>query len=90
MKIKVCVGSNCMFLGSLNILDQIENLNDIILGDNEFYRDEPIEVEAVKCLGLCKVTEDNIAPIVMIDGEPMFRASSQLVMEKILSKMKRN
>lgn len=89
MKVEVCVGSTCMLMGSLNILDQLENLEDILFTDKEVYKDEALEVLAVKCMGLCKVTEDNISPIVVIDGEPLFKASSQEVMERILIKMRR-
>ena len=49
MKVKVCVGSNCTLLGSMNILDQIDDLKDIILEDADNYSDEELEVEAIKC-----------------------------------------
>ncbi|NLN84130.1 MAG: (2Fe-2S) ferredoxin domain-containing protein [Firmicutes bacterium] len=89
MKVEVCVGSACMLMGSLNILDQVENLEEIIAVDRENYKDEELQIEAIKCMGLCKVTDNNISPVVVINGEPLFRASSQEVMERILSKMRR-
>ena len=33
MKVKVCVGSNCTLLGTMDILDQIEDLKEIISED---------------------------------------------------------
>lgn len=89
MKVKVCVGSNCTLLGSMNILDQIEDLKDIIHEDAHNYSDEEIDVEAMKCLGFCKETKDNIAPVVVVDEEPIFNATSQTVMEKIVNKLRK-
>jgi len=89
MKVKVCVGSNCTFLGSMSILDQIDDLKDIISDDPDNYRDEDLEVEAIKCLGFCKGTDEKGAPVVAIDGEPMYNATSQIVMEKIINKIRK-
>lgn len=89
MKIKVCAGSNCTLLGSLNILDQIDDLKDIISEDADNYNDEGLEVEVIKCLGYCKNTNEKVAPIVVIDGDPMFKATSQAVMEKIVNKIRK-
>ncbi len=89
MKVKVCVGSNCTLLGSMNILDQIDDLKDIMQDDFENYSDEELEVEALKCLGYCKETNNNVAPVVVIDDEPMFNATSQTVMEKIVNKLRK-
>jgi NADH:ubiquinone oxidoreductase subunit E len=89
MKIKVCVGSSCTLLGSMGILDQIEDLKEIISEDADNYSDEELEVEAIKCLGYCKETNEKVAPVVVIDDEPMFNATSQTVMEKIVNKMRK-
>ncbi len=89
MKVKVCVGSNCTFLGSMSILDQIDDLKDIISDDPDNYRDEDLEVEAIKCLGFCKGTDEKVAPVVVIDDEPMYNATSQIVMEKIINKIRK-
>jgi len=89
MKVKVCVGSNCTLLGSMNILDQIDDLKDIIKEDLDNYNEEELEVEAIKCLGFCKETSENISPIVVIDGEPIYNATGQIIMEKIIKKMRK-
>lgn len=89
MKIKVCAGSNCTLLGSTRILDQIEDLKDIISEDADNYNDEELEVEVIKCLGFCKETDKQVAPVVVIDDKPMFNATDQAVMEKIVSKMRK-
>ena len=89
MKVKVCVGSNCTLLGAMSILDQLDDLKDIINEDIDSYNAEELEVEVVKCIGFCKDTDEKIAPVVVIDDEPMFNATSQTVMEKIIKKMRR-
>lgn len=89
MKVKVCVGSSCTLLGSMGILDQIDDLKDIISEDADNYKDEELEVEAIKCLGFCKETVEKVAPVVVIDDEVMFNATSQTVMEKIVNKMRK-
>lgn len=88
MKVKVCVGSHCTLLGSMNILDQLDDLKEIISEDIDSYGDEELEVEAIKCLGFCKKTDTNVSPIVVVDGEPMYNATSQNVMEKIINKIR--
>ena len=89
MKVKVCVGSNCTLLGAMNILDQIDDLKEIILEDADNYSDEELDVEVHKCLGFCKDTDETVAPVVIIDDEPMFNATSQTVMEKIINKVRK-
>lgn len=89
MKLKICAGSNCTLLGSLSILDQIDDLKEIISEDADNYSDEGIEVEVIKCLGYCKETKEQVAPVVVIDGEPMFNATSQAVMEKVVKKIRK-
>ncbi|NYB74776.1 NAD(P)H-dependent oxidoreductase subunit E [Sedimentibacter hydroxybenzoicus DSM 7310] len=89
MKVKVCVGSNCTLLGAMSILDQIDDLKIIISEDSDNYNDEELEVEAIRCLGFCKNTDEKVAPIVVIDGETMYNATSQTVMEKIVNKIRK-
>ncbi len=89
MKVQVCVGSNCTLLGAMNILDQLDDLQDIISENSDDYTEEVLEVEAIKCLGFCKGTEEKVAPIVVADGEAMFHATGQAVMEKIVNKLKK-
>ncbi len=89
MRVKVCAGSSCTLLGSMGILDQIDDLKDIISEDADNYNDEELEVEVIKCLGFCKETNEQVAPVVVIDDEPMFNATGQAVMEKIINKIRK-
>ena len=89
MKVKVCMGSSCTLLGAMNILDNVEGLKDLIDVDIEKYSEEELEIVAVKCLNYCKNTTENICPVVVIDDGVIFNATSQIVMEKIMEKMKK-
>ncbi|HPP31183.1 MAG TPA: NAD(P)H-dependent oxidoreductase subunit E [Soehngenia sp.] len=88
MKVKVCMGSNCTLLGAMNLLDQIESLRELIEENSLEYKDEELEIESIKCLGYCKTTDANIAPVVIVDEDVIFNATGQIVMEKIMDKMR--
>jgi NADH:ubiquinone oxidoreductase subunit E len=87
MKVKVCMGSNCTLLGAMNLLDQIESLRELI-AENKEYKDEELEIESIKCLGYCKETDEDIAPVVIVDEDVIFKATGQIVMGKIMDKMR--
>ncbi|NLY76487.1 MAG: (2Fe-2S) ferredoxin domain-containing protein [Tissierellia bacterium] len=87
MKVKVCMGSNCTLLGAMDLLDQIEDLKKLTSEDDNYSDD--FDIEVVKCLGFCKKSKDNVAPVVVIDDEILFNATGQIVMEKIMSKKKK-
>lgn len=87
MKVKVCMGSNCTLLGAMNLLDQIESLRELI-EENKEYKNEELEIESIKCLGYCKETDEDIAPVVIVDEDVIFKATGQIVMEKIMDKMR--
>ncbi|TFZ39152.1 (2Fe-2S) ferredoxin domain-containing protein [Soehngenia longivitae] len=87
MKVKVCMGSNCTLLGAMNLLDQIESLRELI-EENKEYKDEELEIESIKCLGYCKETDEDISPVVIVDEDVIFKATGQIVMEKIMDKMR--
>jgi NADH:ubiquinone oxidoreductase subunit E len=81
------MGSNCTLLGAMNLLDQIESLRELI-AENKEYKDEELEIESIKCLGYCKETDEDIAPVVIVDEDVIFKATGQIVMEKIMDKMR--
>jgi NADH:ubiquinone oxidoreductase subunit E len=88
MKVKICMGSNCTLLGAMNILDQVEDLKSLIRQDDNC-SDEEFDIEIVKCLGYCKNEKDNVSPVVVIDDEVLYNATGQIVMEKIMNKMRK-
>lgn len=79
--VKVCVGSRCTMMGAMNILDHVENIKDE-------YTDFDIKIHTVKCLGECKQSEKNIAPVVIINDEKIYNATSAKVMERMMDVMK--
>lgn len=88
MKVKVCMGSHCTLLGAMNILDQVEDLKSLIRQDDNC-SDEEFDIEIVKCLCYYKNEKDNVSPVVVIDDEVLYNATGQIVMEKIMNKMRK-
>lgn len=75
--VKICVGTNCSFTGSLDILEFLEN--------DEKYVDK-IKIETCKCFDQqCK--PDN-APLVKVNGDLILKATLDKVLLKIGEKMK--
>lgn len=87
MKIKICMGSKCMLFGAMNILEQLESLQELREESPNLFTEEELEVEKIPCTGLCKQTEDKISPVVFIEDEVLYRATSQEVMESVMSKL---
>ncbi len=88
MKIEVCMGSACILKGAMTILDQLEELQEFIEENSEEYTNEVLEIEAVKCLDYCKKTDKKITPVVVVDGDVIFRATGQDVMGRVMKKLK--
>lgn len=78
IKVEICVGSHCSLVGALNILDTLEKLQENYPGE--------IEINRVECLDKC----DDIkkAPVVKVDGELITSAQTQIVISKIMERIK--
>lgn len=77
MKVRICCGSNCVMLGSMTILNQVEDLKETMnLKD--------LEIECVECLGQCK-EGSNVGPVVEIDGKVLENATPQDVMACLMA-----
>lgn len=76
MKVRICMGSTCVMMGAMNILDQVEDLKERMGYDD-------LEIETVSCMKYCKTKERN-SPIVEINDEIMEEATTERVMEKIM------
>lgn len=70
--IKICVGTNCSFKGSLDILDYLEN-------DQEL--SGRITVSTCGCFD--KACKPDNAPVVMVDGELILGATLDRVLLRI-------
>lgn len=84
MKVQICIGTKCSFYGATNILDSVEDLKETLHELPNIREDADIEIELVPCYGECKGENSKIAPVVVVDGEKIERASSPVVMEKIM------
>lgn len=82
MKVTLCMGSNCVMMGNMNLLTQLEDLQ-------ESMDDLRLDIETVKCLGLCK-EEEHVSPVVVIDNEVFKCANAHEVMERIVTKSKKD
>lgn len=77
MKVRICMGSNCVMMGSMTILNQIEDLKETM-------NLEDLEIENVKCFGYCKNDNKNVGPVVEVDGKVLKNVTSEDVMSLIM------
>ncbi len=78
VKVEICVGSHCSLVGALNILDTLEELQE------EY--PEQIQIERVECMDRCEDIKK--APIVKVDDELITSAQNQMVISKIMERIK--
>lgn len=90
MKVRVCMGSRCMLFGAMNIFDQLEGLQELVEKSPELFLEEELIVEEVPCTGHCKASEEKVSPVVFIGDEVLYRATSQEVMEMVMTKISRD
>jgi len=64
----VCTGTACHVKRSVDIVDRLENEFSVEMGDTT--TDGKLTLSAVRCLGSC-----GLAPVVVLDGEIMGRAT---------------
>lgn len=82
--IDICCGARCAMMGAFDLLDKIESLKEEIEGQDLIFPNGSIVVNPVPCTQECKGEKVSKAPIVIIDGEKMTKATAPKVMEKIL------
>ncbi|MBP2025986.1 NAD(P)H-dependent oxidoreductase subunit E [Peptoniphilus stercorisuis] len=90
MKVTICMGSKCTLMGANSIYDAVELIRESICGpESELCSAENLEIELSHCLDYCKNKESGqVAPVVLIDDEIIFKATAQEVSEKIINKLK--
>lgn len=90
MKVTICMGSACTLMGANSIYDAVELIREQICGpESELCSAENLDIELSHCLGYCKNAEEGqVAPVVMIDDEIIYRATAQEVSAKIINKLK--
>ncbi len=88
MKIEVCMGTNCMMNGAMQLYDQLQSLNEIIEANPEGYSVDHIEVNATKCHKICKAEEDYKDSLVIIDGERIPNMRGAALVEYVMNKIR--
>lgn len=76
--IKICMGTACYVRGGKRIVDRLEELLHISVGQTT--EDGKFSLQITRCLGAC-----GLAPVIMI-GEEVFQQVNPDKIEKILSK----
>ena len=84
IKVEICTGSRCMMEGASTIFDILEDLSEEI---TERHPEIKIEIGNSKCRQYCK-KDPGLVPVVEINGEVVFNASTQVVMEKVMDLVK--
>lgn len=80
LDVKVCVCTQCIMNGAMDIVESIENLQKL---RNQLRFNMTINVIANECF--CGDDDSDCSPIVIINEEKICKATSELVTEKIIS-----
>lgn len=88
MKIKICMGTNCVVNGAMDLYDQIESLNELIEENPEAYKVESLELEAISCTKDCK-TETHKQCVVYIDEKPV-KLEARYLVEHIMDLIRKD
>lgn len=87
--IDVCVCTECVMNGAMNIIESIDGLKEMLEeGTDEYDSDIELAVNPVKCLGESK--HGIKSPIVSIDGSMHENVSNETVMAAIMDIIKKD
>lgn len=89
MKVEVCMGTNCMMNGSMELFDQLQSINELILQNPEAYSVESLEVEPRKCLKHCKKYDDYKHCTVLVDGHEVENMKGSELLEHVMNLIKK-
>jgi len=78
VKLEVCVCTECVMMGAMEIIDSIESLKSL---ETDVYKDLDVEVKTAS--SVCAPKKPHASPVVKIDGERYEKANSATVMAKI-------
>ena len=88
LDIEVCVCTECIMDGAMDIIESIEQLKEMKEAMQEKYNtDMEINITPVKCLG--EVKHGIHSPKVSINGQIFENTDSQTIMAEIIARMKR-
>ena len=80
LEVKVCVCTQCIMNGAMDIVESVESLQKL---KNQLRFDATIKIYAGE--QLCSKENHDASPLVLINGERIERATSEIVMAKIIS-----
>ena len=81
LSIDICCGARCTMMGAIDLLEKAESFKSVFPDDN-------IAIQAVTCDQSCKGDKIPIAPVVIIDGQRINKATPQKLMEKMMEVLK--
>ena len=83
INVEICSGTQCMMNGASYMYELLE---DLIEEQKKKGKDVQVELAFTKCMRYCK-SDKTLTPVVRINDEIITKASTQEVMEKIMSLM---
>ncbi|MEG2813270.1 MAG: hypothetical protein RSA79_01600 [Oscillospiraceae bacterium] len=80
IEVKVCVCTQCVMNGAMDIVSSIEGLQKL---KNQLRFHTAIKVDDSKCL--CPKNSSELSPLVLVNNARIERATSEIVTAKIIS-----
>ncbi len=80
LEVKVCVCTQCVMNGAMDIVESVESLQKL---KAQLRFNAAIKVTADECL--CHKEEGDCSPLVIVNGERIEKATSEMVMSKIIA-----
>lgn len=78
VNLEVCVCTECVMMGSMEIIDAIEGLKSL---ETDLYQN--LEISVTTSSSVCAPKVHGASPVVKINGERMAKANSATVMARI-------
>ena len=79
--VEVCVGTHCVLMGSMNLMDAVQSLEEIRQGLENACT---VEVRPIPCMDLCR--DGDHGPFVRVDGQLVAGGESEQVMAAIMDR----
>lgn len=79
LQVQICACNKCIMMGAMEIMENIESLKKL---KTQLRLQTQIDVSMDQ--KLCGELEDGAAPVVIVNGEIIERATPEIVMEKVV------
>ena len=84
LDVEVCVCTQCVMNGALDIADSVESLKKL---KSQLRLKSNVHVDASR--GICDKDKHDCSPLVIVDGERLEKMTSEMVMSKVISAMRK-